>query len=194
MRKSKLYIARIYGDICCLKTVNWVDIILTILYWAVFVLGLLLPLYYLCRCCIHFADALQSFQKYSGLGFSHSFWYYFDKEDFFANALSLCVTSTQFIMYVILCRRAKDENASWISAAYFAVMVVLHLALYLHANSLEKPTIPIQNTVEGLIICYCNFTTYSLIAPFLYLAVYLLYVWRTKTMDGSPSWSTTPNR
>lgn len=174
MRKSYYIGSRIRS----LKNCNWIDILLTALYWIVFAFGLLLSLYYLLRCYIGVSSAVQEMCKYSDLGATHSLWYYLDKENIYTDLLPILLVTAQLLVYVIVCRRGEYQATSWIGILYFLTMSAFHLCLYMHANSLDLPSIPVQNEAERMVKLYHSFANRSLTQPFLYLSVYLLYVWK----------------
>lgn len=171
-----------------LKNRDWLEILLTVLFWIVFAFGLLLSLYYLLFCFGLFADAMQSLRKFSGLGFSHSYWYYLAGKLFCADAISFILVTVQLLLYIVQYRRANCQKPSWISVLYFIIMAAFHLCLYLHANSLVPASIPEREEAALIIRRYCVFSRLSLIQPFLYLAVYLMGMWKhqknCKSGDG----------
>ena len=142
------------------------------------------------RCCVSFSLAFDDFRIYRGLGFSHSLWYYLDKENINIEVYPFVFSTVELLLYIAQYRRVKYKKPSWFSVLYFSVMAGIHLLVWLYASQLNLPSVPVQNEAEEVLLLFFRFVKLSLIQPFLYLTVYLLRMLlaeKTRTGDGSVS-------
>ena len=86
---------------------------------------------------------MQDARKYGGLGFDYSFWHYLNK------------------------------NHSRGSILYFAAMLMLHTAIWLHVNLIVQGY-PAESSVSAMEVYYRTYANMSLLPAIVYFAVYLL--------------------
>ena len=82
----------------------------------------------------------------------------------------------EFLLYLILYRRAERMKHLGTAAWYFGLMVLLHVLLFAHAVSLDFPEVPPYVTAAWISRIYYLFARTTLAQSVFYLAAYLLHI------------------
>lgn len=130
----------------------------------------LLILYCLLCCIGSWQGALQDMDKFRALGSSRPFGYYLETNDFAGNAGMLVSVSAELLLYIVLCRRA-ERRTLW----YFAVMLVLHGAAWLHSHSLG-PVYLLYTAVGKWAVYYRALANISILPACTYFILYAMRV------------------
>ena len=132
----------------------------------------LLAIYCLLACIGSWQGALQDMEKFHALGSSEPFWYYLKQNDFGAMVVMLASVSGELLLYILLCRRAERRRL-W----YFAVMLVLHGAAWLHSHSLG-PAYMLYASVGEWAVHYRAIANIGIFPAVVYFALYAMRVCR----------------
>lgn len=149
------------------------------------VFGVLITAYYLLMCISSFTSAMDDMRKYGGLGFSYSFPYYLIRNSFPKTMGMALPVTTEFLIYVMLCRGKDQKKSHRGEVTYFSILLVFHVVIWLYVNSLDFPESPPYITEEGVTIDYCVFASITMLQTVVYFVLYLLRVRKfQKEMDS----------
>lgn len=136
----------------------------------------LIAVYYLLMCVLSFSGALQDMKKFGGLGFSYSLGYYLVNNSFPEAMQMFLPVTAEFLFYLVLYRRAEQKKRNQGSIWYFSLMLILHIVIWLHANSLDIPESPPFITADGFGLRYYFFTTITVLQAIVYLVLFVFRV------------------
>lgn len=146
---------------------------LSILHRIACVYGTLITVFCLFRCCLSVVNALQDVHKYDHTGTFPYFLYFLDEYQFAEDVCIFLLMTAELLLYVAQYRRAEQRKPLWGSILYFIVMLVLHTAIWLHADSLPSPDWPYEVTDEA-VMHYRFFANVTVSPSIVYFVLYLL--------------------
>ena len=155
--------------------------LLSILHRVVCFCCVLITAYYLLMCIFSVTGAIDDKQKYGGLGFSYSFGQYLVDNAFPKSICMFLPIACEFLLYVVLYCRAKRMKHPQISTLYLSVMFVIHVIIWLHANSLEIPDSPPFISSDGFGLDYCFFATITAVQSAVYLILFIMLAHKANT-------------
>ena len=155
--RNKLDYSAIFHRLCCLFS------------------GLIVA-YCLLRCVVCFSGARDDWELFSALGTEYTFGHYLIENSFPEAVQEFLPIFAEFLLYLILYRRAERKKHPGTAAWYFGLMVLLHVLLFAHAVSLDFPEVPPYVTAAWISRIYYLFARTTLAQSVFYLAAYLLHI------------------
>lgn len=137
--------------------------------------------YYLLMCYFSFSGAFDDWHKFKDLGFSYSFQYHLNKNDFLEDFVPFLCAAIEFVMYIVQYHRAEKKKPFSASVWYFSFMLVIHAAIWLHASSLLLPDSPPYDTAYFQAVRYRRFARMTILPSVAYFLMYLLRIWINKS-------------
>lgn len=153
----------------------------TFLHRIVCTLSALLVAYCLFMCILSFGNGLQDMRKLGGLGSSYPLYYYLRKYFFLEHIVLFLWMTAELILYVLQYRCAEHKKSFVKSVGYFSVMLMIHVVIWIYANSLQLPEGPPFSTVEEAKLRYCFFINRTTLPSVAYFILYLFRVQRIKS-------------
>lgn len=135
----------------------------------------------LLRCFLSFSLAWDDARLFGDLGFSRPFSYYLRDYYFLENIVMFALVTAELALYLLLCRRADQYIPFRGSILYFAVVMAIHVALCIHANTLPRPEFYASTPAEEAITRYYYWATLTVTPSVAYFALYLLRLWKIRT-------------
>lgn len=102
------------------------------------------------------------------------FQYYFRENRGLEDYLILQTVVVEWVLYLVLYRRANSRGKIWGGMLYFTASMILHIGICLHANSLYPSSLPDEVRKAGL--AYRSFANITVSASVVYCVVYLWYI------------------
>lgn len=154
--------------------------VLTVLHRIACIFCGLLMIYLLLRCYLSFSCALQDTQKFEHTGTFPFFLYFLDEEDFLGEVNVFLLVAIEFWMYIVQFRRVEDHKSFRGSILYFSIMLAIHAAVCLHANSLVLPNCPPYTAADEAGLGYRAFANMTIMPSVIYFSLYLMHLWKYK--------------
>ena len=151
---------------------------LTVLHRVACVLCGLLAAYLLLRCCLSFGSALQDVRKFEHTDTFPCFLYFLDEENFGAEVCVFLLMAAEYWAYIVRYRRAESRDSFRGSILYFSIMLVIHAAVCLHANSLALPNLPPYTAADEAGLRYRTYANMTVLPPVMYFTMYLVRMWK----------------
>lgn len=146
-------------------------------------LSIMLAVYWLFMCILSVLGALQDMEKYGGLGFSYSFWFYLCRNRFLVHVGCFLCMTIELLLYSVQYRYANQKKPIWISIWYFSFMLILHTAAWLHASFLVQDSS--LTLIKDAIWEYRFFANKTILPSYGYFILYLLHVHKLKSGKNS---------
>ena len=155
---------------------------LFVLHRIVCILGCVLLIYLLFRCYLAVSSALQDVRKFEHENSFPFFLYYLDREGFLSEVIVLLIMATEFFLYIHLSSRIDCQPSLRRSILYFVIVLMVHTAVYLHANTLILPNCPPYTAVDDVGLSYRFFANLMILPSALYFVMYLLRLWKCRKL------------
>ena len=140
-------------------------------HWFICMVSVLLIALCLLRCIASYTDAVQDMKKFTGLGFPYFLLYYLKENSFLVTVGQFLLILSEFIIYILLYMRAKESKSVHYGLIALYVIMVLHIAAWLHANSLVQGYPPPVLSSEWA-IHYRTTTNISILPTIAYSVLY----------------------
>ena len=88
----------------------------------------------------------------------------------------------EWVLYLVLYRRANSRGKIWGSMLYFTASMILHIGICLHANSLYPSSLPDEVWKAGL--AYRSFANITVSASVVYCVVYLWHICKLRKANA----------
>ena len=144
-------------------------------------------------CYMSWGSALDDTFKFDHTHTFHHFLYNFREHHGLEYFFILLLAVAEWVIYMLLYRRAKRRGKYWGSILYFTVLMILHVGICLHANSLTVPN-PVPDAAIELGLVYCSFANITVSPSVVYCAVYCWHIMKLESKkdiknkdEGSPS-------
>ena len=105
--------------------------------------------YYALICILSFLSAMDDYLKFSGLGFSNSYFYYLCKELDVATIFSIVLLVTEFFLYLIFQKKTKHTSSYKPGVYCFAAILGVHVVLLVLSCAIKIPDTPPFVTENG---------------------------------------------
>ena len=136
--------------------------------------GTLFVIFCLSRCYLSFANALQDVHKFEHTDTFTYLLYYLGEYQFLETVCSFLLVMTELLFYVAQYRRITQGKPLRGGIGYFFVMLVIHTAICLHANSLPLPDFGPSSVAEEAGMHYRFFANVTVSPSIIYFVLYLL--------------------
>ena len=110
----------------------------------VYIVSALLVCYCFLCCILCFSGAMQDLEKFSGLGFTKSYYSYLLDNGLWYHVVDFLLVTAEFGLYRFSDRRLARKQPVKGSKWYFSAMLILHAAAWLHANFLVQGYPPVS--------------------------------------------------
>ena len=135
--------------------------------------GTLVIICLLFRCGLSVLNALQDVNKYEHTATFSYFLHFLGEYDFSENLCILLLVIAEFLLYFTQYHPAKKKELFHGSVWYFAATLVLHIIIWLHANSLPMPDSWPYTVVEEAALNYRFFANVTVSPTIVYFVSYL---------------------
>ena len=149
---------------------------LSFLHRAACIYGTLFVVFCLLRCYLSVANALQDVYKFEYAGTFPYLLYYLGEYRFLETVCTFLLVMAELLFYVVQYRRITQGKPLRGGIWYFFVMLVIHTAICLHANSLHLPNFGPSSVAEEAGMYYRFFANVTVSPSIIYFILYLLHV------------------
>lgn len=140
------------------------------------VYGTLISVFCLFRCYLSVANALQDVHKFEHTGTFPYFLYFLDEYQFLEAVCTFLLMTVELLLYVSQYRRAEHKKPFRGYFGYFTIILVLHVTIWLHANSLPLPDFGPSSVAEEAGMHYRFFANVTVSPSIVYFILYTLRV------------------
>lgn len=145
--------------------------------------SILLMVYCLLHCYLAFTGALQDVHKFEHTGTFPFFLYFLDEHRFLEDVCTFVIVTAEFLLYIALYRCAERNNPFRAGVLYIVGILVIHVVMYLHANSLPIPDYSYHHDARGAALSYRVFANDTVLPPVIYFVMYLLRIWKSRLTE-----------
>lgn len=135
----------------------------------------LLFMYCLLRCIATLDGTINDFNKYRDLGFSYTFHYHLQNNGFYREVIPFSGVGMEWLHYLLQYRRVKQKKKNAGGIWIFGILLVVHIAMWLHAGTLSLPDLPDWELVELPVVQYRRFSNMTVFPSVVYFVMYVLH-------------------
>ena len=135
--------------------------------------GPIVTVFLLFQVFLSVANALQDVNKYEHTGTFAFFLYFLNVYGFTTIICVFLLAATEMLLYIVLYRRAEKGITHWGSICYFSVMMLLHIMVWFHANTMPSLDLIYDETFEA-VYSYFLFAKTTALPAVLYAVSYVL--------------------
>ena len=155
--------------------------VLSFLHRITCIYGILITVFCLFQCYLSVANALQDVHKFEHTG-TFSYFLHFLDEYNFAEDLLMCLSiATELLLYIVQYNRVQKAKPFTGSIWYFTVMMIIHVIIWIHANSISLPKLPPYNVADEAGLYYRASANLTVIPSVIYFIQYLLCIRKCRT-------------
>lgn len=147
------------------------------------VLGALITVCCLFRCYLSVANVLQDVHKFEHTNNVQYFLYFLDEYQFTGTVCMFMLMLAELCLYVVQFRSVSHERPLGGNVCYFVLVMLLHITLWAHANSIPSPEWPYSETADA-VFSYILFANMTVLPSVAYLVSYILRVIKSKPRTG----------
>ena len=152
---------------------------LSVIHRGACVLGVLITVCCLFRCYLSVANALQDVHKFEHTNNVQYFLYFLDEYQFTDAVCMFMLMLVELTLYVVQFRSVSHERPLWGNVCYFTLVMMLHITLWVHVNSIPSPEWPYTETADA-VFSYILFANMTVLPSVVYLVSYILRVIKNK--------------
>ena len=143
--------------------------------------GGLIAAFCLFRCYLSIADALQDIYKFEHTGTFLYFLYYLGEYRFLEAVCTFLLVMAELLFYVVQYRQLEKKIPFRSRIVGFVVILIFHLGIWLHANSLPLPDFFPATVAEEAGMYYRFFANITVSPSVVYSILYLWHVRKLKS-------------
>ncbi len=147
--------------------------ILGILHWIACTLGTLVTAYCLLRIVLTVKLSFDEVRYYSNLGRPYPLGYYLKEIGLAEPIFTFLGVFVEFLLYLLLCHRAKKVRLLPWGTQYYRVMLVIHVVMFVLTSLIWMPyRFPIRSALEKATLNLSAFADLSVLPAALYSIAY----------------------
>ena len=135
--------------------------------------GALIAAFLLFMCVLSVLNAEQDIHKYEHTGTFSYFLYFLNEYEFTEHLCMFLLAIAELLFYFAQCHPIKKKGSSRGSVWYLGAILVLHIIIWLHANSLPIPDTSPYTEVEEAALTYRFFANVTVSPTVGYFVSYL---------------------
>lgn len=143
---------------------------------GVVTIGALLFTYFLLICIAILDSAITEFSKYRDLGFSYTFHHFLQDNGFYQQVMPFLCIGMELLHYILQSLRVKQRKKNAGGIWVFGILLVVHIAMWLHAETLSLPDLPAWELVDLPAFQYCRISKMTVWPSIVYFVMYALNV------------------